>query len=514
MDFVSIFNDVIGPVMYGPSSSHTAGSFRIGKMARSLLGQEAASAEFVFDPEGSYIKTYKKQSADLGFASGLMGWEITDNRFHRALSIGKEKNIKIDFLSSELKNADHPNAVEIRLISRSGKKLNLTAKSTGGGGIEITKVNNWPVSITGKSYDILIEVQSRAKDEVINLISDHMEKKPECIEKKETSFCHCQLTSPLPEKIIQKVKNIPDVVDIKKTNPVFFVKKGESLFSSGKEILDFTASHKCSLGEAALFYESKILGLSEKDILEEMESRYRIMNDSVHKGLDKKNIKMQLLKPFARNIYDSESRGNVAIGGIHTRAAARAMAALHISNSKGLVCAAPTGGSSGVIPGVLVSLAEDKKIEKDKLIRGLFAAAAVGLILKNRATFAAETAGCQVEIGAAGAMASAAVSEIYGANPKQAMDAAAISLQNTMGSVCDLVQGICEIPCHTRNAAAASSAFVCADLILGGYTNPIPLDETIDASFSVGKMLPSELRCTAKGGLAATPSALSLSLDK
>jgi L-serine dehydratase len=107
-------------------------------------------------------------------------------------------------------------------------------------------------------------------------------------------------------------------------------------------------------------------------------------------------------------------------------------------------------------------------------------------------------------------MAAAAVVEAAGGSPGQALAAAAVSLQNTMGSVCDLVQGTCEIPCHTRNAVAASSAFVCADLVLGGYRNPIPLDETIDAAYASGRMLPAELRCTALGGIASTPSALSL----
>ena len=114
-------------------------------------------------------------------------------------------------------------------------------------------------------------------------------------------------------------------------------------------------------------------------------------------------------------------------------------------------------------------------------------------------------AGCQVEIGAAGAMAAAAVVDAAGGRPGQAADAAAIAFQNTMGSVCDLVQGMVEIPCHTRNAAAASSAFVCADLVMGGYDNPIPLDETIDAVYAVGRMMPAELRCTARGGLAISP---------
>ena len=145
------------------------------------------------------------------------------------------------------------------------------------------------------------------------------------------------------------------------------------------------------------------------------------------------------------------------------------MAVLHVTNSRGIVCAAPTGGSAGVIPGVVVTLAQERKAPDRGIALGLLAASAVGVVFARRATFAAEVAGCQVEIGAAGAMAAAAVVEMAGGRAGQAMDAAAVALQNTMGSVCDLVQGMCEIPCHTRNAAAAASAFVCADLVLGGY---------------------------------------------
>lgn len=163
-----------------------------------------------------------------------------------------------------------------------------------------------------------------------------------------------------------------------------------------------------------------------------------------------------------------------------------------------------------MLPAVLATLQEERSLSQEEAVFAALAAGAIGVIVGTRATFAAETAGCQVEIGAAGAMAAAAVVEVAGGTPAQAADAAAISFQNTMGSVCDLVQGMVEIPCHTRNAVAASSAFVCADLVLGGYVNPIPLDETIDAVLSVGKMLPSELRVTSKGGLALAPSALKL----
>jgi L-serine dehydratase len=183
---------------------------------------------------------------------------------------------------------------------------------------------------------------------------------------------------------------------------------------------------------------------------------------------------------------------------------------MHVNAAMGVVCAAPTGGSAGVIPAVLVTLAEERSLTREQIGLALLAAGAVGTILAIRGTFAAEVAGCQVEIGASGAMAAAAVVDAVGGTARQACDAAAISFQNTMGSVCDLVQGMVEIPCHTRNAAAAAGAFVNADLGLGGYTNFIPLDETIDAVYAVGLAMPAELRCTSKGGLAVAPSARAL----
>ena len=152
-------------------------------------------------------------------------------------------------------------------------------------------------------------------------------------------------------------------------------------------------------------------------------------------------------------------------------------------------------------------MCEERKVGDQQIAMAFLAAGAVGLVMAQRATFAAEEAGCQVEIGIAGAMAAAAIIEIAGGSAAQAADAAAIALQNTMGLVCDPVDGGCEIPCHTRTAAAVAQAFVCADLVLGGYANPVSLDDAVDASYAVGKQLPPALRCTAQGGVATTPSA-------
>jgi L-serine dehydratase len=457
MNFISILNDVLGPVMRGPSSSHTAGSYHIGRLVRSLLGEEPVRAGFTFDPDGSYAATYRQQGVDLALTAGLLGWPITDERFARALTLARRQGLRTRFEIATLEGADHPNTVAIEVVSKTGRTLKATARSVGGGMVMVTEVDGRPMMLDGKSPAVL--------------------------------------------EIGGMKRTVP---------PLFFVRKGTPLFESAAEMVSLARRKRVSLGRLALAYEARLLGLKESEVLDEMGRRYRIMSESVRRGLSGRGLGMKLLEPSAGRIFRADAKRALPAGGFHTRAAARAMAALHVSNSGSVVCAAPTGGSAGVLPGVIVTLAEERGFDAEWTALTLLAAGAVGTIFARRATFAAEVAGCQVEIGAAGAMAAAAVIEAAGGSAAQAADAAAIALQNTMGSVCDLVKGMCEIPCHTRNAVAASSAFVCADLVLGGYRNPVPLDETIDASYASGRMLPAELRCTAQGGLAVTPSALAM----
>jgi L-serine dehydratase len=516
MAFISIFNDVLGPVMRGPSSSHTAGSYRLGRIARSLLAEEPKAAAFAFDLDGSYARTYKEQGADLGFVAGLLGWTMTDERFPRALESASRAGMKITFRTDRLTLTDHPNTVEIELTGRRGRRLGMIGQSVGGGLVVVRRVDGWDVEITGKTHDVLVECEGSAVPHLRGMAWD-LELPPKVINevsRGDRALVHFQTPDALAEKNLEKLGALKGIHNIWIVPPVFFVQRGEPLFSSGREIAELAAKHRVGLGRLAVAYESRLLGFSEKETLAEMLKRWDIMAAAVQSGLSDRDVKMKLLRPSAAGILKAEADGNLSIGGPATRAAARAMAVLHVSNSGGVVCAAPTGASSGVIPGVVTTLTEIRKLPSEQIATALFAASAVGVIIAARATFAAEVAGCQVEIGAAGAMAAAAAVEALGGTAAQALDAAAISLQNSMGSVCDLVQGLCEIPCHTRNAAAAAGALVCSDLILGGYVNPVPLDETVDAIFAVGKMMPRELRCTSLGGLAVTPSAKALQLSK
>jgi L-serine dehydratase len=512
MAFISIFNDVLGPVMRGPSSSHTAGSYRIGRMARSLLGEEPACAVLTFDPDGSYAKTYKQQGADLGFAAGLLGWPITDERFPRALGSAARSGLRLVFQVSPIAGADHPNTVLIELTGRQGGLLRALAQSIGGGLIVFRRVEDWRVELTGKAHHILIECDESGVQDVKRL--DRALKASESVTvtaaRRGRRLVGINASAAPRNEDLLKLRSLSGVRRVWSVPPLFFIERGQPLFSSAAEMAARAKSRKSSLGRVALEYEACLLGLSEREAKEEMLRRWDIMTAAIERGLRARDLKLVLLKPSAAKIFKADEKGGLALGGAGTRAAARAMAVLHVSNSGGVVCAAPTGASSGVIPGVVATLVETKNLQPDQIARALFAASAVGLVIACRATFAAEVAGCQVEIGAAGAMAAAAAVEAMGGSAQKALDAAAISLQNSMGSVCDLVQGLCEIPCHTRNAVAATGALVCADLILGGYVNPVPLDDTVDAVFAAGKMLPRELRCTSLGGLAVTPSAQGL----
>ena len=510
MAFTSIFNDILGPVMRGPSSSHTAGSYHIAKIARSMLADDVLSAKFTFDPNGSYAPTYKILGADKAFAIGLLGLSLMDEQFFHIFNIYKDQQLSIDFEINFFPETNHPNTVLIELVSKNNEQLKIIAESTGGGGINIRQIQNWQVSINGLFHELFIESKLDFEEKIIKQMNSKIPDMFKRQQKDRKVLLHYKLNQALSKEFLNSIKSIDQRVNLWSVEPVFWKQGGKELFSSSEEMVEAAEVDQCSLGQIGVKYESTVLGLTEDNVNEEMLNRLKIMERSVKQGLEEKNISMFLIRSSARKILDSEAKGHLAIGGRHTRAAARAMAAMHMNNSMGIVCAAPTGGSAGVLPGVITTLIEEMHVDRKKATDILFSASAIGLIIAKRATFAAELAGCQVEIGAAGAMAAAAVVEFADGSAQQAIDAAAIALQNTMGSVCDPVQGSCEIPCHTRNAVATSNAFVCADLILGGYYNPIPLDETIDAAFAVGKAMPIELRCTARGGIAITPSALAL----
>lgn len=507
MTIASILNNVIGPVMPGSSSSHTAGPYHIGRMCRSLMGELPSEVSFTFEPKSSIAEVYHEQGSDLALIMGILDLPLTDSRFKRALEIYPSFGVDIKFLIESFPESCHPNSIKIEAKLKNGSVFSAVADSTGGGAVIFRWLKGWPVTLTGDAYYLAVECTGGSLEakELLLTLGDVSE-----VTKDRNNFFLLSSPRPLDEETMKMIKNIEGVFGCYYALPVFFPLRGKRIFTSGAMMVQYAEVHGMTLGQAALEYEAELLEMPKETLDAEMDRRLQIMIDAVALGLSDKSPKMFLLNPTAHKIMKAEREGKLALGGIHTRAAARAMAAMQVNSGQGIVCAAPTGGSAGVIPGVVVTMLEDMKISRKDVVRSMWAAGAIGWVLATRGTFAAEVCGCQVEIGAAGAMGAGAVVEAAGGSAQQAADAGAIMFQNSMGLVCDLVQAIVEIPCHTRNGSFASQSFICADMILGGYYNAVNIDDTVDAVYSSGKMMPLALRCTSLGGMAVTPSALGI----
>ncbi len=508
MTTASILNNVIGPVMPGSSSSHTAGPYHIAKMCRSMMGELPSEISFTFEPASSIAEVYHEQGSDLALIMGTLDLPLTDPRFKKAFGLFPSFGADIKFIIKSFPEACHPNSIKVEAKLKDGSSFSAVADSTGGGALLFRRLNGWEVEMTGDAYYVSVEVPAERSAAVRAMLEKYGS--VEVGEKEGRAMLLLSASAPADPGLIEKIRSEEKPFSCLCAIPVFFPVRGERIFTSGEEMVKYAEEKGLTLGEAALEFESALLCMPPETLDAEMDRRLQVMIDSVVLGLSDESPQMFLLDPSARKIMDAEREGRLALGGIHTRAAARAMAAMQVNSGQGIVCAAPTGGSAGVIPGIMVTMLEDMKIPRKDVVRSMWAAGAIGWVLATRGTFAAEVCGCQVEIGAAGAMGAGAVVEAVGGSPRDAADAGAIMFQNAMGLVCDLVQAIVEIPCHTRNGSFASQAFICADMILGGYHNAVHIDDTVDAVYSSGRMLPLELRCTSLGGMAVTPSALSM----
>lgn len=280
---------------------------------------------------------------------------------------------------------------------------------------------------------------------------------------------------------------------------------------SGRELLEICEKERISLSEYAIRVEMEDKGISREEVMEKMSKNLQVMKAGANEGREKKVFSVSgLIGGDGYKINKYLEKGETLTGSVTVRAMAMALSSSEVNASMGRIVACPTAGSCGILPAVILSAGEKLKKTDEELIKGLFAAAAVGMIIGMNATLAGAEGGCQAECGSAAAMGSAAVVEMMGGTPKMSLDAGAIVLKNVLGLVCDPVAGLVEIPCAKRNAAGAISALCTADMVMAGVDSKIPFDDTVSAMYKVGKSLPAALRETAMGGVAVTKAGLEL----
>ena len=279
-------------------------------------------------------------------------------------------------------------------------------------------------------------------------------------------------------------------------------------FKSAVELLELCRQTQCPISEVMRRRECELGETTRDQVDHHMAKVLEIMRASATQPLKKPSKSMGgLIGGESKKLYDHAARGKAICGDILQRAMTYAMGVAEVNASMGLIVAAPTAGSAGIVPGLLLALQDCYKISDDRLVDALFNAGAVGYLAMRNATVAGAVGGCQAEVGVAAAMAASATVELMGGTPEQCMDAGSTVLMNLLGLVCDPVGGLVEYPCQNRNAAGVANALIAAELSLSGVKQLIPFDEMLETMYAVGRRIPIELRETALGGCAATPSA-------
>lgn len=278
------------------------------------------------------------------------------------------------------------------------------------------------------------------------------------------------------------------------------------MFKNAAELVKLAEDSQKKISDMMIEQEMEVSGKSRDEVIELMGKNLDVMEQAIERGLQGVRSLSGLTGGDAVLLQQYIQKGNTLSGPLLLDAVSKAVATNEVNAAMGTICATPTAGSAGVVPGTLFAVQEKLKPSREEKIRFLFTAGAFGYIVANNASISGAAGGCQAEVGSASGMAAAAITEMAGGTPAQCAEAMAITLKNMLGLVCDPVAGLVEVPCVKRNAMGAANAMVAADMALAGVTSRIPCDEVIDAMYKIGQTMPSALRETAGGGLAATPT--------
>ena len=495
MTAVSIFNDVIGPVMRGPSSSHCAAALRIGRLARDLMDGEITEVLVEFDRAGSLPTTHDSQGSDMGLFGGLLGWEADDERLPNSAQALAEAGIKLRIETVDVGDP-HPNTYRLTL-KNSRETHSLIAISTGGGMMEVLSIDGVELHMDGGYHETLIWAPKGAAahfevDEVIV----HDLGNAQLIQVKSDRFVGSDES--LTTKRLSPVLPVPSRKDMRVP------------FTSCEDMLKHDGGQNTPLWQLAIEYERARGSFAEREVIDKMIAIVRILRKSIASGIAGTSYEDRVLHHQSGRFAEMMEAGRLLDGGALNRIILYITAIMEVKSSMGVIVAAPTAGACAALPGAVIAMAESMDKDEEEMAKAMLAAGLIGVFIATRWTFAAEVGGCQAEGGSAASMAAAALVTLAGGTRDQAIAAASMAFQSMLGLICDPIANRVEAPCLGKNVMAASNALSCANMALAGYDPLIPLDEVIDAAKHVSESMPREHRCTSLGGLAITPTSLEI----
>ncbi len=508
---VSIFNDVIGPVMRGPSSSHCAAALRIGRLARDLMDGDLENLLVEFDRHGSLPTTHESQGSDMGLFGGLLGWDAADERLPGSPQALRAAGVQFRIETVDAGDA-HPNTYRLTLRN-AREQHSLIAISTGGGMIEVIDIDGFAVSLFGDCYLTLFWMKSGGHELVARLgglmqaddILLHESAGGQLVEVKASHFVSAQIVAELQQTTaILQVKRLSPVL------PVLSYKGMKAPFTTCDEMLRHDAGRHTPLWKLAVEYEKARGNLTEAEIIGKMVELIRILRRSIRQGIAGTQYEDRVLGHQCGKFDDLMRSRRLLNAGALNRIVLYVSALMEVKSAMGVIVAAPTAGACAALPGAVIAMAEEMELSEEDMARAMLASGLIGVFIATRWTFAAEVGGCQAEGGSAAAMAAAAlVTLANGALPK-AIAAASMAFQSMLGLICDPVANRVEAPCLGKNVLAASNALACANMALADYDPVIPFDEVVETAQRVAGQMPRELRCTALGGLSITKTSLAI----
>lgn len=506
----SIFNDVIGPVMRGPSSSHSAASVRIGLLIRDLCGGRPDTLEIDYDDQGSLATTHESQGTDMGLYGGLLGFGPDDERLPHSPTLLRDAGTTIEIRKPRLDDA-HPNTYRIQ-ATRDGATHNVVALSTGGGMIEVVEIDGWSVSMFG-DYAVTLLVVDGDAAEVTSAIDPNTVDQVQVHQRDDDQrLVIVSAQKPLDDALVDALHNVSAVHHLRAVLPVRSRRDLHVPFAHASELNNPELLDTRPLSDWALAYESARGGIDESEVMAQARHILSVMRTGVATGLAGTDYDDRILGWQSGRFVELQQTKQLLDGGLLNDMIAYVTALMEAKSAMEVIVAAPTAGSCATFPGALLATIDSVDASAEAAERALLTGGLIGVFVANRSSFAAEVGGCQAETGAGAAMAAAALVELAGGSAAQSLSAASQALQNVLGLICDPVGNRVEAPCLGRNVTGAANALSCANMAIAGYDHVIPFDEVLDAHRNVSELMARELRCTGLGGLAVTPTAQRIEL--
>ncbi|MEC4271666.1 L-serine ammonia-lyase, iron-sulfur-dependent, subunit alpha [Adlercreutzia sp. R25] len=523
--------DIIGPIMVGPSSSHTAGALRIASMARKLFGGTPHAVTFTL--YGSFAATGSGHGTDKALVAGIIGLEADDPNVARSFELAEAQGVAVETVWDTATEVDHPNTVDVVCKSDDGHSVEMRGVSIGGGAAVIRRINGIDVDISGEHTSVVVHqhdvrgvlahISSVLADHDINIATVNLHR----TKKRGDAFTVMETDDDVNPKVRGQLLDHPAILGAR-VIPAMSVTDGASVpvpddaedafarwnYASGAELLALCEREGCTIAEAFRAREEALcasVGVAA-DVDAYLDRVLSVMDAAATTPIEhpERSIGGLIGGEAAKVTAAMAAKGERALmDPLTAKACIYALATLETNAKMGIIVATPTAGSSGVLPGVMLALRDERGYSHEELREGILAAAAVGYIIARNASVSGAEGGCQAEVGSAAAMAAAGAVTIAGGTPTQALDAASNVIQCLLGLVCDPVGGLVELPCQKRDATAAPTALICAQIALAGVSNLVPFDENVAVMDKVGRDMPMELRETARGGIAAAPSACS-----